>query len=415
MSAESFVIVGAGLAGAGAAAELREQGFGGDIHLIGAEPHAPYIRPPLSKGYLLGEEDRSSFDVHPLEWYAEHDIRFTPGSVAVSLDREARLLGLSGGDTVAYDRLLLATGSSPRPLPLPGGDLAGVHVLRTVEQSDALRDAFVPDARVVVIGGGWIGMELAAAARTIGAHVTVLLRSDVPLESQLGPELGSDFARLHELHGVVLRPGVRVREVVGEAGRATGVLLEAGEVVPADVVVAAVGAAPATALAASAGLAVDDGVLVDERLRTDDERIWAAGDVANAVHPLLAAAGLPARIRSEHWANADKGGPAAARFMLDDPGTYDAVPYFYTDQFDLGMEYTGFATLTEDAEVVIRGDRAGREFIAFWLREGAVVAGMNVNVWGVADDIDRLVRDGLAGARVDRARLADPDAPLGEL
>lgn len=416
MDAERIVIVGAGLAGAGAAAELREQGFDGDIELIGAEAHAPYIRPPLSKGYLAGDDERASFDVHPLGWYAERGIRFVPGSTAVALDREARLVGLAGGDAVGYDRLLLATGSTPNPLPVPGGELAGVHLLRTVDQADALHAALAAGGRrVVLIGSGWIGMEVAATARTLGNEVTVLLRGEVPLASQLGAELGSDFARLHEENGVALRRGVAVREVVGEGGSVTGVLLDGGEVVPADVVVAAVGASPAVALAASAGLETGDGVHVDARLRTSDASIWAAGDIAAAVHPLLDAAGLPARIRSEHWANAEKSGPAAARSMLGDETPYDAIPYFYTDQFDLGMEYTGFPQLAAEGEVVIRGDRAGREFIAFWVRQDRVVAGMNVNVWDVADQVERLVRAGFDGRVVDRARLADPQVPLEQL
>ena len=415
MAAERIVIVGAGLAGAGAAAELSARGFDGDIALLGAEPHPPYIRPPLSKGYLAGEEERGSFDVHPLGWYEEHGIRFLPGSVAVTIDRDAQLVGLAGGDALRYDRLLLATGSTPDALPMSGGDLDGVHVLRTIDQADALHAALAGGGRrVVLVGSGWIGMEVAATARRLGNEVTVLLRGEVPLASQLGAELGADFARLHEEHGVVLRPEARVRELQG-SGAVTGVLLEGGEVVPADVVVVAVGASPAVGLAASAGLEVGDGVHVDARLRTSDARVWAAGDIAAAVHPVLEAAGLASRIRSEHWANAERTGPAAARSMLGDETPYDAIPYFYTDQFDLGMEYTGFARLAAEGEVVIRGDRPGREFIAFWVRGGAVVAGMNVNVWDVADDIERLVRAGLAGHEVDRARLADPAVPLGEL
>lgn len=416
--AERIVIVGAGLAGAGAAGELRERGFAGEIHLIGAEAHAPYIRPPLSKGYLAGDDERASFDVHPFGWYAEHDIRLVPGTRAVGLDRAARLVAIAGGEAIAYDKLLLATGSTPNALPVEGGGLEGVHLLRTVEQADALHAALAPGGRrVVVIGSGWIGMEVAATARTLGNDVTVLMRGEVPLASQLGAELGADFARLHDENGVVLRSGVTVRELVDDegGGAVTGVLLDGGELVPADVVVAAVGAAPAIGLAASAGLETGDGVHVDARLRTSDERIWAAGDIAAAVHPLLEAAGLPARIRSEHWANAEKTGPAAARSMLGDDTPYDAIPYFYTDQFDLGMEYTGFPQLAADAEVTIRGDRGSREFIAFWLREGRVVAGMNVNIWDVADQVERLVRAGLDGHAVDVERLADPDVPLEDV
>jgi NADPH-dependent 2,4-dienoyl-CoA reductase/sulfur reductase-like enzyme len=291
-----------------------------------------------------------------------------------------------------------------------------VHLLRTVDQADALHAALaVGGRRVVLIGSGWIGMEVAATARTLGNEVTVLLRGEVPLASQLGAELGSDFARLHEENGVVLRPGTTVREVVGEGGAVTGVLLDGGEVVPADVVVAAVGASPAVALAASASLETGDGVHVDARLRTSDASVWAAGDIAAAAHPLLEAAGLPSRIRSEHWANAEKSGSAAARSMLGDEAPYDAIPYFYTDQFDLGMEYTGFPQLAAEGEVVIRGDRAGREFIVFWVRQDRVVAGMNVNVWDVADQVERLVRAGFDGHTVDRTRLADPDVPLESL
>ncbi len=416
MTAERIVIVGAGLAGAGAAAELRERGFEGDVVLVGAEAHAPYLRPPLSKSYLSGEDGRDSLEVRPVGWYAEHGIRFLPDAFATSLDREARVVALAGGDALPYDRLLLATGSTPNPLPVPGGDLAGVHLLRTVDQADALHAALAAGGRrVVLVGSGWIGMEVAATARTLGNEVTVLVRGEVPLASQLGAELGGDFARLHDEHGVVLRRGARAREVVGEDGVATGVLLDGGELVPADVVVAAVGATPAIGLAASAGLEVGDGVHVDARLRTADPHVWAAGDIAAAVHPVLEAAGLPSRIRSEHWANAESTGPAAARSMLGDETPYDKIPYVYTDQFDLGMEYTGFPQLAADAELVIRGDRAGRRLIAFWMRGDAVVAGMNVNVWDVADDIERLVRAGLAGAAVDRSRLADPATPLGAL
>ncbi|MGN6272034.1 MAG: NAD(P)/FAD-dependent oxidoreductase [Protaetiibacter sp.] len=416
MGTDRIVIVGAGLAGAGAAVELRERGFDGEVELIGAEPHAPYIRPPLSKGYLAGSDERGSFDVKPREWYAEHGIRFTAGATATGIDAAARRVSLASGDTVDYDKLLLATGSTPHPLPVPGADLDGVHLLRTVDQADALHTALADGGRrVVLIGSGWIGMEVAATARTLGNEVTVLMRGAVPLHAQLGSELGADFARLHQDNGVVLRAGVSVREIVGAGGAVTGVRLEGDELVPADVVVVAVGAAPVTGLASAAGLATGDGVHVDARLRTSDPSIWAAGDIAAIAHPVLERAGLPSRIRSEHWANAEKTGPAAARSMLGDDTPYDAIPYFYTDQFDLGMEYTGFAHLTADADVIIRGDRDAREFIAFWVREGRVLAGMNVNVWDVADQVERLVRAGFAGRTVDTARLADPDADLAEL
>lgn len=415
MTVERIVIIGAGLAGASTATELREQGFSGGIELIGAEVHAPYIRPPLSKGYLAGDDERSSFDVHPRDWYAAHDVTWIPGVAATAIDRERRRVDLDDGGSTPYDLLLLATGATPRIIDVPGAHLGGVRMLRTVDDSEALRaDLAGGGRRIAVIGGGWIGMEVAAAARTLGNEVVVILRGGFPLETQIGAALGSDFSRLHEENGVEFRTGARVRALLGDA-EVSAVELDDGEKIAADLVVVAIGAEPVVGLAAAAGLTIGDGVLVDAQLRTDDARIWAAGDIANLAHPLLAAAGLPERVRSEHWANAEKTGRAAARSMLGRVEPYDAVPYFYTDQFDLGMEYTGFPHLAGEGELVIRGERDAREFIAFWVREGAVVAGMNVNVWDVAGEIDALVRGGLAGETVSLDRLADPDTPLDSI
>lgn len=405
---ESFVIVGAGLAGASAARTLREEGFTGRIRLIGAETDRPYLRPPLSKGYLSGAEERDGVFVDPEGWYAENDVDLLLGTTVTGIDVTGQLVETDADGTFAYDRLLLATGSSPRRLAVPGADLPGVHCLRTLGDSDALRSRLAGGGtRLVVIGSGWIGMEVAATARGLGNEVTIITRDEVPLSSALGDELGRVFAGLHESNGVVLRRRADIGAVLGDAGGVTGVRLVGGEVVGADLVVAGVGATPNLELAEAAGLALSNGVEVDESLRSSDPAIFAAGDIANAYHPLA-----QLRIRSEHWANALNGGGAAARAMLGQSVSYDDIPYFYTDQFDLGMEYSGFGALARDARVVYRGDVSAREFIAFWVADDRVVAGMNVNVWDVNEAIQGIIR---RGGRVDAARLADPEVPLEEL
>jgi NADPH-dependent 2,4-dienoyl-CoA reductase/sulfur reductase-like enzyme len=405
---ESFVIVGAGLAGATAAKTLREEGFEGRIRLVGHERHRPYIRPPLSKDFLSGSATRESADVESPDWYRDHDVELLLATDAVALDPLAHRLELAGRNWIDYDALLLATGSTPRRLDIPGADLAGVHYLRTVDQAETLRSLLASGGRrLVLIGSGWIGMEVASVARTLGNDVTVLARDPIPLASALGDELGQMFADLHTEHGVKLRSSVRVAEITGEGGTATGVRLDGGEIIPADVVLVGVGALPNVSLAQDAGLDVDNGVLVDAALRTSVPDVYAAGDIANAMHPLIGR-----RLRSEHWANALKGGAVAARSMLGQPVSYDDVPYFYTDQFDLGMEYSGYGPLTRGAAVVYRGDRTTREFLAFWVADGRVVAGMNVNVWDVNDAVQGIIR---RGNPVDAARLSDETIPLEQL
>ncbi len=408
---QAYVIIGASLAGAKAAETLREDGFDGTIVLLGTEPERPYERPPLSKGYLLGKADKSSLYVHEEHWYGGHQVDLRLGVTALGIDRAARRVSLDNGGEVGYDRLLITTGAYPRVLQVPGGDLDGVHYLRTTAESEALATALVPvpgeETRVVIVGGGWIGLEVAAAAREKGCAVTVLEPEPTPLHRQIGPELGERFADLHRAHGVEFRLGDSARELRGQDGRVTAVLTADGAELPADVVVVAIGAVPNVALAEAAGLEVGNGVLVDAALRTSDPDIFAAGDVASVDHPLLGR-----RVRVEHWANALHGGPAAARSMLGQPVSYDRVPYFFSDQYDLGMECSGLPEPGHYDEVVYRGDPAALEFIAFWLSGGAVVAGMNVNVWDVTDDIQALIRGGYAGARVDTARLADPGVPL---
>ncbi|MFD3921947.1 NAD(P)/FAD-dependent oxidoreductase [Streptomyces sp. NPDC058595] len=400
----AFVIVGAGLAGAKAAETLRDEGFDGPIALLGEENERPYERPPLSKGYLQGKEERETAFVHPSGWYAEHGVDLRTGTTVTAIDPAAHEVTLSDGDRVGYAKLLLTTGSSPRRLPLPGADLDGVLPLRRFADSDRIKETFGSASRVVVIGAGWIGLETAAAARTAGLEVTVLETAELPLLHVLGREAAQIFARLHTDHGVELRCGVQVSEITGTGGRVTGVLLADGSRLDTDAVIVGVGITPNTQLAAAAGLEVDNGVRVDAHLRASHPDIHAAGDVANAFHPLLGK-----HIRVEHWANALNQPRTAAKTMLGQDVTYDRVPYFFTDQYDLGMEYTGYAEPGGYDRVVFRGSTETREFIAFWLAEGRVLAGMNVNVWDVTDPIRDLVTSGRA---VDADELADPDVPL---
>ncbi|WP_285655642.1 FAD-dependent oxidoreductase [Actinomycetospora sp. NBRC 106375] len=405
------VIVGASLAGASAAGTLREEGYDGPVVLLGAERTVPYERPPLSKEYLMGSKELEAAYVHPPAWYVEHDIDLRLGAEVVGIDRDAGAVTLADGGTVGYDRLLLTTGASPRRLPVEGADLDGVHTLRTADDAVTLRGLLADGGRrLVVIGSGWIGLEVAAAGRTHGNEVVVVEQEDTPLKVALGAELGAAFGALHREHGVDLRLSSGVRRITGTGGHVTGVELADGSTVPADDVLVAIGAAPNVDLARTAGLAVADGIRVDAALRTADPRVFAAGDVASADHPL---AGIP--VRTEHWANALNGGPAAARSMLGQDVSYDRLPYFFTDQYDLGMEYSGFGALAGDARLVYRGDRDGREFVVFWVdRAGRVVAGMNVNVWDQTDAIQALVRRSFA-APVDVDRLGDPAVPLAEL
>ena len=411
---DRIVIVGGGLAGATAATELRKRGFDGSIRILAAEPHPPYIRPPLSKGYLQGSEERSAAFVHPDEWYGEHGVELSTSARVESIDRVTGTVTLSSGETVPYDRLLLATGAEPRRLGIPGADARGIHYLRTLENSEELRDALADGSkRVAIVGAGWIGLEIAAAARTYGNDVVVIGREKVPLEGPLGAELGAVFQRLHESHGVRFDLGTATTAFRVDDGRVTGVIVDgqgAGaepRTVDADLVIVGVGAIPSTELAEAAGLTIDNGIQVDASLHTSDERIFAAGDVANPWHPVLGA-----YLRNEHWANAKAGGKVAAASMMGEQAQLDAIPYFYTDQFELGMEYSGYGPLTRDAQVLYRGDPASLEFIAFWIARGRVVAGMNVNVWDVNDQVQQLIRSERV---VDLGRLADPSIALSEL
>src|SRR6185437_7908896 len=365
------VIAGAGLAGAKAAESLREEGFDGPVVLIGDEAERPYERPPLSKDYLLGKAERDTIYVHPASWYADNGVELRLGVPVTGIDRAAHEVALADGSRIGYTRLLLATGSSPRRLRVPGADADGVLYLRRAVDSDQIKATFQAASRIAIIGAGWIGLECAAAARAAGVEVTLLEAAELPLLRVLGPEVARVFAGLHREHGVDLRFGVQVSEITTAGGRATGVRLADGSDVAADAIVVGV------------------------------------GDVANALHPVLGR-----HIRLEHWANALNQPQAAARSMLGQDVAYDKVPYFYTDQYDLGMEYAGYVEPGGYDQVVFRGDVDRREFVAFWLGEGRVLAGMNVNVWDVNDAIQALVSD---GRPMDPARLSDPGVPLEEV
>lgn len=412
----TFVIVGGGLAGAKAAETLRSEGFSGRVILVGDERDHPYERPPLSKGYLAGKEARDSVFVHETAWYAGADVELHLGQPVVGIDRGARAVELGDGTVIHYDKLLLTTGAEPRRLDIPGTDLAGVHHLRRLAHADRLKNVLSALGRdnghLVIAGAGWIGLEVAAAARGYGAEVTVVEPEATPLLRVLGPELGQIFTELHSDHGVRFRFGVRLTEIVGQDGMVLAARTDDGEEHPAHDVLAAIGAAPRAALAEAAGLTLaartdGGGIAVDASLRTSDPDIYAAGDVANMQHPLFGT-----RLRVEHWANALNSGPAAARAMLGQDVGYDRVPYFFSDQYDLGLEYSGWAPPGSYDQVVIRGDAGKREFIAFWLKDRKVLAGMNVNVWDVTETVQELIR---TGGQVDPDALADPSVPLESL
>jgi 3-phenylpropionate/trans-cinnamate dioxygenase ferredoxin reductase component len=400
----THVIVGAGLAGAKAAEALREEGFDGSIVLVGDEPELPYERPPLSKDYLRGESPREKARVYPDDFYSANGIDLRTSIAVTRIDTAANEVVLSTGDRVGYDRLLLAMGAEPRRLSVPGSELDGVHYLRDLSDADRIAARLNAGGRVMVIGGGWIGAEVAASARQKGLDVTIVEQSAVPLERVLGREVGEIYGQLHRDHGVELLTGTVVQGFEG-SGRVERVRLADGRLLETDFVVVGVGVTPRTALAEQAGMAVDNGILVDQGLETSVPGVFAAGDVANAFHPFYGH-----RLRVEHWANALNQPATAARAMLGKPAAYERVPYFFSDQYDVGMEYSGYATSWD--EVVFRGDPAQREFIAFWLAHGSVVAGMNVNVWDVTDPIQRLIR---SRRPVDAGRLRDPDVALDVL
>jgi 3-phenylpropionate/trans-cinnamate dioxygenase ferredoxin reductase subunit len=405
MSSKTFVIVGASLAGAKAAGELRERGFDGRVVLLGAESERPYERPPLTKDYLQGKSERQKAYVHDEDFYGQQEIELRLGEAAESIDTQASTVTLAGGEQLAYDSLLLTTGAEPRTISVPGADLDGVYYLRTLADCDALRERLASaSGRVAVVGAGWIGSEFAASARQAGLDVTVIDPLALPNERIFGAEIGAFYRDVHVRHGVdmVLEDGVEALE--GD-GAVTAVRTASGRRVECDFAVIGVGVIPRVTLAEAAGLTVENGIQVDAACRTSVPNVFAAGDVANAWHPFY-----ERHIRVEHWANALNQGPAAARSMLGDAVSYDRIPYFFSDQYDVGMEYSGYATDWD--EVVFRGDRESGEFVAFWLADGRVVGGMNVNVWDVNEHVQALIR---SRRQVDAGVLRDTDTPLESL
>jgi len=411
MSTETFVIVGAGLAGATAAATLREEGFRGRVVVVGAEPHLPYERPPLSKEYLAGKKTLEDAFVHPVEFYDNREIELRLGAPATGLDLDARRVTV-GHEHLGYDRLLLATGSSARRLPPADRSGATVAYLRDIEDAERIKAGLRPERRVTVIGGGWIGLEVAAAARTAGCDVVVVEPMAEPLLRVLGPEVARIFAALHRRHGVELKTStnvvdIRSRPASGSPsdGVPAVVHLDDGTATVTDLLVVGIGAAPNTDLPEAAGLEVEDGVVVDEHLRSSHPDVFVAGDLANAWHPALGR-----RVRVEHWDNALKQGATAGRNLLGADEVYDRLPYFFTDQYELGMEYVGHLGPEGYDEVVLRGDPDG-VFTAFWIAEGRVAAAMHVNDWDATPSLRTIV----GADAVDLAALRDPQVPLDQV
>ncbi len=400
---QTFVIAGASLTGAKAAEELKSRGFEGRTILLGAEPERPYERPPLSKDFLRGEADDKPF-VHDEGFYSEKDIDLRLGVTVSAVDPLGSTVTVDGSEVIGFDRLLIATGAEPRRLDLPGALLDDVVYLRTIADSEALGQRFGDGVKVVVVGAGWIGSEVAASARQKGCDVTMIAPESAPLEGVLGAELGKVYRDIHEDHGVRFMAGTGVTEFAG-TDSVEAVLTDSNERIEADLVVVGAGVLPRTALAEAARIPTDNGILTGASLETEAPGIFAAGDVANALHPFY-----NQRIRVEHWANARRQGAAAARSMLGEPVEFDEIPYFFSDQYDVGMEYAGYAP--ESDGIVYRGDVESREFIAFWMKDGRVVAGMNVNVWDVSDSIRDLIK---SRNEVDPGRLADPGTDLGTL
>jgi 3-phenylpropionate/trans-cinnamate dioxygenase ferredoxin reductase subunit len=404
MSKQTFVIVGASLAGAKAAEELRSQGFDGRVVLVGAEAERPYERPPLTKAYLRGESEREKAYVHDAGFYAENEIELETATAVMAIDAGGGRVTLGGDRVLDFDRLLLTTGAEPRRLSIDGADLDGVYYLRTLADCDALRERLDEGGRVVVVGAGWIGSEFAASARQRGLEVTVVDPLALPNERIFGAEIGAFYRDVHAQHGVDLVLGEDVEAFAGEGAVAT-VRTSGGRKIGCDFVVVGIGVAPRVELADDAGLEVDNGILVDEKLQTSAPNVFAAGDVARAQHPFYGE-----RLRLEHWSNALNQGPAAAQAMLGKPTSYDRIPYFFSDQYDVSMEYSGYAPTWD--EVVFRGDRDSGQFIAFWLKDQRVLAGMNVNVSDVNEHVQTLIR---SRQPIQTAALSDPDTPLESL
>jgi 3-phenylpropionate/trans-cinnamate dioxygenase ferredoxin reductase component len=398
-----IVIIGTGLAGATAAGALRDKGYSGQLLMLGQEAHRPYELPTLSKGILLGERTDPEW-VHAAEMYEARDIELRLSTVVKQIRLDRHEVIDANGTVYPFDRLLLATGSEPRRPVMTGGYLDGLHLLRTLDDARQLRAELTAGRRVVIVGAGWIGCEVAAAARSNGCEVTVVEPMPLPLYRLLGETVAGVFHDLHAAHGVTWKLGVGVFGFTG-TDRITGVSLDDGSTLPADVTVVAVGASPRVELAHKAGLELagavtSGGVHVDASLRTSAPDVYAAGDIAAHLHPRYGE-----RVRVEHWANAKDQGAHVAGNMLGASDPYTASPYFFSDQYDLSLEFRGLADPMFD-ELVVRGDLVERRFIAFWVRGDEVRAALNVNMWDDKDVLSALVGGDI---RVDRSKLANGD------
>jgi 3-phenylpropionate/trans-cinnamate dioxygenase ferredoxin reductase subunit len=397
----TFVVVGANLAGGRAVETLRAEGFDGRVVLVGDEPDRPYERPPLSKEVVRRESD--PVFLRDAGWYAEQEIELRLGVRATELD-PAGTVSLGDGSSLDFDACLLATGGRPRVLDVPGAELDGIHYLRTLRDAEALAGALAARPRVVVIGAGFIGAEVAASARMVGCEVTVIEVLDVPLLRVLGDEIGGVYAQIHRDHGVDLRLGEGVERFDG-SGRVEAVVGASGARYPADVVVVGVGIEPNVDLALGAGIACDNGIVVDDLCRTSAGKVFAAGDVAR--RPDVYSGGA---IRPEHFQNAQNQGPAAARSMLGTGEPFREVPWFWSDQYDVNLQMLGYAS--PDGERIVRGSFEARDFIALFVESDHVVAAIALNRGRDVAATRRLIERRVT---VDRARLADEDVPLKDL
>ena len=402
---EKIVIIGAGQAGGQAAQSLRSGGFEGTITLIGEEPHAPYQRPPLSKKYLMGEMDIDRIELKPKSFYKDNEIDLRLKTKADSIDRSAQTVALSTGEIIPYDKLILATGSCVRELNIPGAELPQVFYLRTIDDVDGIRGALKDGSRIAIIGGGYIGLEVAAVALKLGAEVTVVEMADRVMNRVVAPEISAFFEKLHKDAGVDLRVNAGVTKIIDQGGNVGGVECSDGSTIPADIVVIGVGILPGDELAKAAGLDINDGITVDHFAQTSDPNILAAGDCTNLPSELVGR-----RIRLESVQNAIDQAKTAANTILDKKKPYNEVPWFWSDQYDIKLQIAGLSFGYD--QTVVRGNPDEKSFAVFYLKEGAIIAVDAVNAVPEFMIGKRLVG---AHAKIDPARLADMSVSMKEM
>ena len=402
MTDQHCVIIGASHAAASLAATLRQEGWEGRISMVGDEPHVPYHRPPLSKACLSGDKDAASLAIRPREFYESQQVDLLLGRRATAIHRDSQTVSLDDGSSLSYSRLALLTGALPRRIDLPGSDLPGVHYLRDIRDVDAIREHIAPGKSAVIVGGGYIGLETAASLRAAGMQVTVLEAMSRVLQRVTAPEVSAFFTRIHEEEGVSIVADTTVSAFMGDAAL-TGVACSDGREFPADLAIVGIGVVPDTALAQAAGLEVDDGIVVDEFARTSDHLIVAAGDCTRHFNPIY-----QRWLRLESVQNANEQARAAAKTLAGNPGAYHALPWFWSDQYDVKLQIAGLSAGYD--QLVVRGDlSSGRSFTLFYLREGRLLAADAVNR---ARDFMAVKRAVLAGCTPDADALADESADL---